>query len=200
MLTRIVILGLLVLAAVGMKIEVSPSQEAGFSQGLFDAETIEDLLGRRNCDGVRFYNTMDAGQVYVMAVGISEGADIQGGFFTRNPYAVSKGVVEGRIEIEKINEEKARKMCEEVDRSSHTQYSAHFTKRDLETMLRQRDCNALRIRPASASGQLSMELHAINFTEGEVTELGEGEGFEMLALSPCPPVCGVTGNYIYGRE
>jgi hypothetical protein len=199
MLSRILLLGIFLSAVLGMTSDNTPPNEAGFVDAVFDSETIEDLLNRKNCDGVRFYNSLSEGKVFVMAVGISEGADIQSSFFTRKPYAVSKGIEEDRITIEKVDEEQARAMCEELDQSRFTQYSTHFSRKEIETLLNQPDCNAIQVKPGRSSDNLSMMVSSVNFNEGRISNLGEGEGFEMLAIDPCPPVCGNSGNYLYQR-
>lgn len=201
MIIRILLFGFWFLSAPEMTKEISSTTDPGFTEGIFDSQTIKDLLDRRDCDGIRFYNTMGSdGKVRVMAVSVSEEADMNSNILIFKPYVVSLGLVENRINVDKISKSKARDFCQAVDLSPHTQYSALFKKSDLESLLRNADCNALKIMPAMASEKLSMEVHAVNVTDGLVTDLGRGAGFDLLDTDPCPPVCGVSTNYVYFRN
>jgi len=197
MLLRFLVLGLFFFSSMGMSSDNTLPNDAGFTEAVFDAQTIQDLLDRRNCDGIRFYNSLSEGKVSLIAVAISEGADLRGSFFNRKPFAVSMGIVDNRISIEKVDEEQAKAMCQAIDQSTYAHYSTHFSKNDLQTLLSNTNCNALQIKPGRSSGNLSMEVQSVRFEDGRVSDLGEGQGFEMLAVDPCPPVCGYSGNYIY---
>lgn len=201
MLIRILLFGFCLMVAPKFNIEINASNDPGFSEAVFDAKTIQDLLDRRDCDGIRFYNTMGSdGKLQVMAVSVAAGADMNGGLFPMKPYVVAAGIMDNKITVEKISKSKAKDYCEAIDLSSHTQYSALFSKTELDALLKNTDCNALRIAPAIASGKLSMEVHAVNFRDGSVTDLGRGAGFDLLDTDPCPPVCGPSSNYVYSRE
>ena len=201
MLIRILLFGFCLIVAPKFTAGINSSNDPGFSEAVFDAKTIQDLLDRRDCDGIRFYNTMGSdGKLQVMAVSVVAGADMNGGLFPMKPYVVATGIMDNKITVERISQSKAKDYCEAIDLSSHTQYSSLFSKTDLDALLKNTDCNALRIAPATTSGKLSMEVHAVNFRDGSVTDLGRGAGFDLLDTDPCPPVCGPSSNYVYSRE
>ncbi len=173
-------------------------QDAGFKEAIFDAGTIQELLDRSNSDGVRFYNTLQEGKVGLMAVSISNGADMNSGFFPRKPYVVAKGIDNDRVIVDKISEGSARDLCEAVHNSSYMQYSADFSKSDINNLLSQGNTNALRVKPSKTDqGHLSMELEAVHFEGGQVNDVGQGEMFEMTSTHPCPPICGVLEGYVF---
>ncbi|SRR6056297_359873 len=172
-------------------------QNAGFNEALFDAGTIQDLLGRSGCDGIRFYNTLKDGRVEVMAVSISGGADMNGGLFPRKPYVVAKGVKNNEIEVEHVSEGDARDLCEAMHMSENMQYSADFSKSDFQTLFRDANTNAVRVQPRSTADGLSMQVEAVNFDRGQVNDVGQGEMYEMTSTDPCPPICGVRENYVF---
>lgn len=200
MLIRIILFGLCLIAAPKFTNEVDPSKDAGFVESVYDVETIQSLLNRRNCDGVRFYNTMKEGKVQLIAVSVSNGADMNTGLFPLKPYVLSMGIMGSRIEVDNLSKNKARDICEAIDLSQFSQYSTFFNKDDLESLFNNANCNALKIVPAMASGKLSMEIRPANFSEGMLTDLGEGEALSLLDTEPCPTVCGSFNNYIYVRE
>lgn len=201
MLIRILLFAFCLIVAPKLMVGTNLSNDPGFSEALFDARTIQDLLDRRDCDGIRFYNTMSSdGKLQIMAVSVAAGSDMNGGLFPIKPYVVAVGIMDNKITVEKVSQSKAKGYCEAIDLSTHTQYSTLFSKADLDALLKNTDCNALRIVPATHSEKLSMEIHAVNFKEGTVTDLGRGAGFDLLDTDPCPPVCGASSNYVYSRE
>ncbi|GEM_PF-1047500 len=173
-------------------------QDAGFNEAIFDVETIQDLLGRSNSDGIRFYNTLQDGKVGVMAVSISNGADLNSGFFPRKPYVLAKGVDTDGVIVDKISESEARDLCESVHNSPHMQYSADFSQSDFSTLLSIDNANAVRLQPSkTAEGGLSMKLEAVNLERGQVSELGQGSRYVVTSTLPCPPICGQRENYVF---
>lgn len=171
------------------------SGDPGFKEAVFDANSIRDMLNQNNCDGIRVYNTLHNGNVELMAVATSKGADMNEGWFNFSPYIVSQGIEDGRIKTDRISDGKARKRCESIYNSNFHQYAADFSRNEIENLLANRGANAVRITPRQSGEALSMEMEAVNFESGTIQGLANGSTAE--ATNPCPPYCGVSGNYIF---
>lgn len=184
----------------GITAELPINNDAGFTEAIFDAQTIQELLDRSDCDGIRLYNTLNEGAVELMAVSISRGADMNGGLFPLKPYSVSKGIANNEIMVDRLTERDARNICEALHLSEHSQYSADFNKKDIELLLSNSNANALRIKPHETEPGLSMQLEAVNFERGIITKIGEGASYHIVSTVPCPPLCGSSEDRVFSPE
>jgi hypothetical protein len=192
---KMLLLSLVFVAFGGSFSTILFSGDPGFQEAVFDANSIRDMLDQNNCDGIRVYNTLNNGKVELMAIATSKGADMNEGWFNFSPYLVSQGIVDGRIKTDRISDSKARKRCEEIYNSSFHQYAVDFSRNEIESLLENRGANAVRITPSQSGEALSMEMEAVNFESGTIQGLANGGTAE--ATNPCPPYCGVSGNYIF---
>ncbi|HRH70138.1 MAG TPA: hypothetical protein PLB89_11575 [Flavobacteriales bacterium] len=170
---------------------------AGFSAALLDATTASELLEDKDCAGIRFYSAMekDAASATVMAVGIDDhGAELTAGFFGR-PYKLCvNGPVVGKAR--ELSRSKAEEAITLIKTSGNTNFSASFSRTDLQAMLDKEGCVALLVTPDEASGSVSMRVAAVGTDGSKTMELGSGEGYEKVCGDPCPAFCGPTGNYL----
>ena len=192
-----IIIHLLVFVFLGGIAEPISTKDPGFKEAAFDAKTIQDLLDKTNCDGIRFYNTLEGSSVHLMAIPISKGADMNSGIFNWRPYVVSTGMDEGGILIDKVSDSNARDYCEALSKSSYAFYSADFNKSEVEKILKHERANAVRVTPLSTSEGLTMQMESVHFERGALQSIGSGIDYQIDAIDPCPPLCGEDDDYIY---
>lgn len=190
---RIVLLGVLLFIILGVNSQCMAQGKAGFSEAVFDVQTIQDLFKRGSSDSIRFYTVLDGSSVYIMAISTENGKDETGGFFTRKPYVLSKGMNNSGIIEDKVSESNARAMCEANDNSSNQYLITNFSKKDVEALIKVPKCNALKITPTTSNSETTMDIQAAEFNSGRVAPLGS----KLIDPDPCPPVCGAPGNYVY---
>lgn len=175
----------------------SNASNPGFNEAAFDEQSIREMIDRNKCDGIRFYTAMLNDTIKIMAIPTENEADMRSGWFPAKPYHASMRVNKSGIVVDKLKESQAEAACAAADASKSTFYSTYFLKKDIVALLDQENCNALKIIPTTQASPLSMEVHAVEFREGALTDLGQGTGFDLQSAYPCPPVCGPASNYVY---
>lgn len=202
MLTRTLIALVFLISAHGFGQKTQQERpDPGFTEAVFEDETIKKLLELNDSDGIRIYNVMWDDVVRAAAVAVDDpsenGADVQKGFLYR-PYRLTMGLSASKILVDKRNIAKTRNASEALDLiTDKHHYSVNFPKNGVNALLSADGCNALRVSPRTSDGELSMLLEAVKFSNGTVTDLGSGEGYDLIGTAPCPPICGSKYNYVY---
>ncbi|MCB0758476.1 MAG: hypothetical protein KDC01_08460 [Flavobacteriales bacterium] len=174
------------------------ASDPGFTEALFDAATVSDLLKSEEAMGIRFYNVLaeprDADGT-AMAIGIrTNGSELNAG----KSYRLSLGFVDGKIAMSNLNTKSAGTACVNMDDPTHPSYSASFTRTDVQALLDLTGCQALQAVPdTTVKDETTMRLVAMKVTDGKAFPLGSGPEFQRMCGFPCPLVCGPEENYVY---
>ena len=179
-----------------------PAPSAGFTEAVFDAATLNEIMADRDCASVRFYNSMPDGSSTgtVMAIGVrSDGSEITGGLFA-HAYKVSVGVADDHAIIDGQTKSGAGKACVNITSGGGASYSASFTKADVVALLGQSGCNGVRVTPGEMNGSTTMKLESVTIARSAATVLGAGSGFELICGDPCPAFCGSPLSHYVNDE
>jgi len=194
----------------------------GFTEAIFLKSDLVELLNRRKCDGIRFYNILRNKQVEVMAVSIACKADMKrwGWFSSKSPYYIAEGRTACKVKLKA-----AKAAAKALSESSVADfYSAHFEKEAIEFLLKPKEIDAIRLSPANNStGHLSMKIEAFNTKaasgqqkSGNTKQKSEDEddtqtvvfaisasstGSFFISPTPCPPYCGYErDDYVFSPK
>jgi hypothetical protein len=191
---RIFLFGLLLFALMGIKSQSSAQSNAGFSEAVFNVQTINNLLARGSSDSIRFYTVLDNGSVNVMAIPTAGGKDETGGLFTWKPYVVSKGIASGAIVENKVSTGDANQMCKNNAQSANKYFITDFAKADILRLINIPNCNALKITPdTNSKNKTTTAIQAAEFNGRTAASLGS----KLIDQDPCPPLCLAPANYVY---
>ncbi len=180
----------------------TPPAGAGFTEAVFDAATLNNILSESNCASIRFYNSMPDGSNTgtVMVIGVkSDGSEMTGGLFAKS-YKVSMGMVDDHGIIDGQSKGGAAKACVNITAGGNASYSAAFATADVQTLLGQAGCNGIRVTPDEANGSATMKLEAVTIAGGAASVLGAGAGFELVCGDPCPAFCGSPLSHYVNDE
>jgi hypothetical protein len=180
----------------------APAASAGFTEAVFDAATLNDIMSDRDCASVRFYNSMPDGSTTgtVMVIGVkADGSEITGGLFAQ-AYKASMGLADDRAIIDGQTKGGAGKACVNITAGGSASYSAAFAKADVQTLLGQAGCNGIRVTPDEANGSTTMRIEAVTIARSAASVIGAGAGFELVCGDPCPAFCGSPLSHYVNDE
>ena len=180
----------------------APSASAGFTEAVFDAATLNNIMSDRDCASIRFYNSMPDGSNSgtVMVIGVkADGSEITGGLFAQ-AYKASMGMADDHAIIDGQSKSGAARACVNITAGGNASYSAAFAKADVQTLLGQAGCNGIRVTPDEANGSTTMKLEAVTIARSAASVIGAGPGFELVCGDPCPAFCGSPLSHYVNDE
>jgi hypothetical protein len=177
------------------------TSDAGFEWAAFDDTDLRSLMGETGCAGIRFYNVLRKEgdtEGSVMAVAIDAlGTEIGGGA-TGMPYRIFKEVVERSVETSDTDRSGAIQAAQWLRDAGHKAYAAELGVKALVVLLRNKECNGIRITPSTLSdGSLTMRFTAAKLGSVSCEELPAVPGSVVVCGEPCPAYCSEDVEYVH---
>lgn len=175
--------------------------DAGFEQAVFSRSGLLGMLSHSEATGIRFYNVKASSSDpsgTVMAIAVREdGSEIDGGFSSKR-YVRSDGYTGSGVRSTELSCEEAEAHCANVTASGLISFCSTFSRAEITSLTSNYRANTLRLTPGESEGHNTMMMESVSLIRGEMTDLGSGQGFDVMDGDPCPIACGVgqEENYI----
>ncbi|MFN6116141.1 MAG: hypothetical protein ACK46G_03995 [Flavobacteriales bacterium] len=175
--------------------------DAGFEWAAFDDTDLRVLMGEEGCTTVRFYNVLRKEgdtEGSVMAVAVDAlGREIGGGA-SGMPYRIYDKVVDRLTETIDTERTGAVKASQWLRDAGHKAFAAELGVKALVVLLRNKECNGIRITPSTLSdGSLTMRFTAAKLGSGSCEELPAVPGSVVVCGEPCPAYCSEDVEYVH---
>lgn len=175
--------------------------DPGFTEAYFDEEDLSELVKSDKATRFHFYNVMkEEGGGSVVAMGADDKDQEVYSFLTGPWYRCFMELEVAGADCNKLIQDDASRMVENVRRSGLTTYCAIFSKAEVMGLFKVDDCNAVRVKPerTADSRYWTMRIAPVNIADGRITELGATH--ERACTQPCPTYCGADpANFLHCR-
>ena len=184
-------------------------EEAGFEKVFFSNGTLNAMLSRKDCIGIRFYNSLNEAfdKPTVFAIGvIASGSEIAA---AAADYCISNGMDMGK-DVNYITKETARGCITEFKRTEgRKNYTVYMSATALKGLMNASGAIGINITPGNRiyteSEGKTKDCNTMIFcpaanTGGTITDLGGANTVYIKSLEPCPTLCGNAQNYVVAPE
>ncbi|HKK40259.1 MAG TPA: hypothetical protein VJ949_12630, partial [Cryomorphaceae bacterium] len=164
----------------------------------FSSAVLKEMMGRTNCDAIRFYSAKHSatGEVTVMAVSVSGGADMPVKMSAKSKYQLFSGVQNGKISISRLTKENARQVVDEMNGDN---LAVTVSKIEIEQILKTPGCTGIKISPSNTSnGDPTFLLTSATLSNSIIVNTPNPK--LKLVENPCPTSCGTNAKYEYLRS
>ncbi|MGB6035853.1 MAG: hypothetical protein WBG42_06265 [Cryomorphaceae bacterium] len=180
---------------VSVQTSASDSLDQSNEGVFFSAELLHDMMKRSNCDAIRFYSAQSAGNgtESVLAVSVSQGADMKVKRSPSTKYLLFTGIRDGETSISRLSKEEAAMAIKNVNGA---RLAVTIKKNELMEILSSRGCTGIEvIRATTSNGMPTFSLRSATLSENKVIQ--NSAPTAVISENPCPPSCGANLNQHY---